>query len=423
MQVAQPKEKFILHSFETKLLFLIIYFIIVITTEIFYRNALFNLLPNQHSFQQTIRSYPAISTYFEVITLFGSQTLLAPIALFISLLIPIHKLISILLSLFFSVYFDNIMKLIYSNPRPYWEDPSLFNDHCDIGYGNPSGHSFTSAATYLSIWYIITDYSFFKSKRKGKVIRVILLYVFILFILSIMLSRIYLGVHSFNQIIYGFLLGVGTFLLFFWVFEVQKYDGELFFRKYKQHYISIILFFILCFVALIVIYLLRDVNVDEYIKVLEDKCKEEYDNKKYRLFKNDGMYGSLIFCGLFGGYCGYLLLVKLMEKNYLGKEEKFVNWGAKGFGYLVVRFVTMVVFCFPFCIKFVLKFNDNLGLKYVFEYAVPYFLVGFLAVGPGLYFGFVIVEKWDSANHRNTINIKIAEPMFDPVQGETQNQI
>lgn len=68
---------------------------------------------------------------------------------------------------------------------------------CAEGFGNPSGH--TLLATVLAISFV----RFVKTKKRLCTILVTIL------VLAVALSRLWLGVHYLNQIIYGCLLGFG----------------------------------------------------------------------------------------------------------------------------------------------------------------------------------------------------------------------
>ncbi len=96
----------------------------------------------------------------------------------------------------------NVTKLSYADPRPYWVASDIVAYKCSNQYGNPSGHSETSMGIAMTLWL---DYAFTNASnlRKG-----VLLFAALLFAFSIGYSRLILGVHSLDQIIYGLSLGV-----------------------------------------------------------------------------------------------------------------------------------------------------------------------------------------------------------------------
>ena len=60
---------------------------------------------------------------------------------------------------------------------------------------------------------MITNFDFFRKKRKGQILRVIIFVFFSILIFLIIISRFFLSAHSINQIIYGTLLGIGIYFL------------------------------------------------------------------------------------------------------------------------------------------------------------------------------------------------------------------
>lgn len=92
-----------------------------------------------------------------------------------------------------------IIKIIFNKPRPL--DFALY---LESGYSFPSGHATLAIALYGILIY--TTYNQTNLKLKN-----LLILGFILLILSIGLSRLYLGVHYISDVLTGYLLG------FIWV--------------------------------------------------------------------------------------------------------------------------------------------------------------------------------------------------------------
>ena len=70
------------------------------------------------------------------------------------------------------------------------------------GYSFPSGHSMVSVVLYGFISYLIFKFV------KNKIIRNSLIFLSILIVLLIGISRIYIGVHFFSDVVVGFMLSV-----------------------------------------------------------------------------------------------------------------------------------------------------------------------------------------------------------------------
>jgi len=97
--------------------------------------------------------------------------------------------------------FQLILKNIFSRNRPI--DINLIDE---TGYSFPSGHSLTSMAFYGFIIYLI-----YTSDIKGKKIFITL---FSLLILVTGLSRIYLGVHYFTDVVGGFVFAAAYLIVY-----------------------------------------------------------------------------------------------------------------------------------------------------------------------------------------------------------------
>ena len=112
-----------------------------------------------------------------------------------------------------STLLNNALKLSLLRERPTWK---LYNP---VGYSYPSGHSMTSFAFYGLIIYLIIKYY----KGKGRKIIVGLLS---LLILVIGISRIYLGVHYFTDVIGAYLFDIGYLIIFITLIENKKLIKE-----------------------------------------------------------------------------------------------------------------------------------------------------------------------------------------------------
>ena len=102
----------------------------------------------------------------------------------------------------------SLSKSILHEARPFFVY-ELTPTKCWLEYGNPSGHSITSMALYLTIW----DLTCRKAKANTHQRRISLFFT-LLTVFMIAFSRIYHGVHTYNQILLGWILGVTLYFLF-----------------------------------------------------------------------------------------------------------------------------------------------------------------------------------------------------------------
>ena len=184
-----------------KLIIFFILLVIVIGLEMIFRKYLkirvsIRIIEN---LQQ--QSSDTLLNFMKLISNLGAQ------GTFIILIIVIQNYTNIYKSFLFTMIvlictlLTAFFKLIYADPRPYYANNNLVRPYgCEVGFGNPSGHSALSMAAYLAIWEIVRTGRYFKAK---KILQWVLLAFILLLIFTIMLSRLYTGSNSINQILYG----------------------------------------------------------------------------------------------------------------------------------------------------------------------------------------------------------------------------
>lgn len=355
---------------------IIAYFAIAIGVQATYHNPLFNhTFDVEEDWQKDASS--SLIKFFKGMSALGAEFIFLPLLIIVFFFFPLNKSYTFFSVLVMSTYLDNLLKIIYSNPRPFWIKTVLFQS-CETGYGNPSGHAFSSTAVYLSLWHCVTDFDTFKKTTKGIAARIGLLIFFLLLIITIIISRMFLGVHSIDQVIYGASLGLGTYLCYFIVFDVFQTKD---FSEYICNKISIIIHAIvfgLFFIAGLVCYLSIDKDIEQYNALIMTLCP---DTKIYKKFKDEGFYAVLIIFFIIGLHFGYLILFKYMEHNYPNKKDVIVNWNRNG---EVKHFILRILLFIPFLIVMILYAvvpatnEDLLGLAYTFKFAFPYLVTGLL---------------------------------------------
>lgn len=106
---------------------------------------------------------------------------------------------------------NRIIKIIIRRERP-----SLINMVMENSFSFPSGHTMVAVALYGFIIYLI-----YKSNLNKKV-KFILILILILLINLIMISRIYLGVHYFSDVIAGLFLSLAYLIFIIDILERKK---------------------------------------------------------------------------------------------------------------------------------------------------------------------------------------------------------
>ena len=307
------------------IIFISIYFIIIISTERIYFQTLFNesleLIPK---FQKSCsNSYH----FWKFIAYLGGKPVLGGIYVVLFLFLPLNKVYIIFFLLIFTGFVDHTSKILYRQERPLW-----MNDEIDVhsehacGYGNPSGHALSSSCLYLSLWYMLSDLisGLIKNNKKlFNIIKYTILTVCLGIVYLIMTSRIYLGVHSINQIIFGFFIGVGIFLLFLPLFKSYCNTSTEFLNKqYNCRYFIFGMIIAGILIYYISYYSRKDV---EEVKELLNWKKMCLDQKWSKiLIKGSFMGGESIFI-ILGMYLGLFFVKYKINNIYKNTEEIIFN--------------------------------------------------------------------------------------------------
>ena len=404
--------------FKFKLIIFIIYILLSLIFEQFYRKPLFIISLNLQK-----QLYPKFSEssikIFKLLSKFGTQNALIPLLIIILILFPLNISYTICSIIILSSYYDNILKILYGSPRPFWIYPSIKRT-CDGGYGNPSGHSFSSFSVYLSLYNIIVDLSYFNMRSY---LKLFLLFLFILFSFLICLSRIFLSIHSLNQIMFGIILGIGMYFYYFHIIELHKFSGKQFFKYINGTFENIIhtIKFIIYFIILLFLYLFRENNWKEYNHIINKECSHLYE---YRKFNNDGFFiGSVLFL-LIGAHYGLYFLFKKSQIQRAFKEEEINKWSENN---KKTNLLSIILLFFPHTIPMIIYLlipnNSPLYILFPIKVIIPYIITGFSFFGlfidnciklklanQNIYFNYRIgPEIGDSTSEGRIVEIKIKE--------------
>ena len=147
-----------------------------------------------------------------VITNLGGAITLIGLTIIFLLIIKNKKIsLSILLNLGISAFLNILLKNIIQRPRP-----DEFRLISETGYSFPSGHSMVSMAYYGYLIYLI--FKFVKNKK----LKTFLITILCILILSIGISRIYLGVHYTSDVIAGFVLSISYLIIYTSIIKIIK---------------------------------------------------------------------------------------------------------------------------------------------------------------------------------------------------------
>lgn len=120
------------------------------------------------------------------------------------------RTIVMLIYIMIGLYFMVLLKQTFQEPRPFWYSPTIdiLEWFCPTDFGNPSGHSFAFFAIYEPL---ISD---FWGTGKNRIL------IWIWFVVGILMviSRMYLGAHSLDQVVYGSVIGLSFLIIYrYWL--------------------------------------------------------------------------------------------------------------------------------------------------------------------------------------------------------------
>ena len=373
-----------------KFIILLLFVIASVVGELFYRQPLFDeSIDFELKWRQNAWGFT--KTSYNIITNLGGEYGLILYLIIIYFFFPLTKSFCFMIGVIACTYLDNIMKLWYHDPRPFWEESKL-HSNCDGGFGNPSGHSFISTFTYLGVYKLLSQ-----TKIVSKNIWVeMTLFVFcVLMIIGIVLSRVILGMHSLDQVFYGCSLGLAVYFLLFHILYMQNMKVETFTKLFTsvQNLIIITAIFFISLLSLLLSYLLIDFTAvtDKYKESLSTSCPQYFDDKRYRRFQNDGFFGGLTLFCLMGAYYGQYFLWYKMHSQYGENRDELINkWvynreGVYKSGINIFKVIGILIVCaLPMAIYFLIS-STNLAVIFIFKVSLPFFVTLFLLYGPGLY--------------------------------------
>jgi membrane-associated phospholipid phosphatase len=107
------------------------------------------------------------------------------------------------------IFFNNTMKGVLRGSRPMFDDPSVAikeSGWCAADFGSPSGHAM------LTVQFSLTLYLFYKSEydgfcRRQRVLSTLVTLLVVAYVFGVCAGRLYLGRHSVDQILIGFIQG------------------------------------------------------------------------------------------------------------------------------------------------------------------------------------------------------------------------
>jgi membrane-associated phospholipid phosphatase len=213
----------------------------------------------------------------------------------------IERSLVMIFSLCMLIYLQALIKLIYANERPIFLSSELDSANCTCDYGQPSGHALSSSGICLLIFDDIRH-----SLKPRMIWRFLLGFALLILTLAVCFSRIYFGVHSYNQIALGLGFGISIFFLIKLLQDIlKKYCFGPICQKGKYANQWTVLYaiglFVICNVLLFILWAIRfwgfEKNIIERFQF--QNCFECLDNVDVK-FSTKIFADSLVYNVMFG---------------------------------------------------------------------------------------------------------------------------
>ena len=380
-----------------KIIFISVFTIVTIGVEFAYRRPLFD---HSVAIAKAIQNTFGFSIgFFKIYTWIGVIDYYFYIPL-VFLFCPISYSYTFFINCVLATHFCNYTKLIYGEGRPYLKNEAFSsNGNNEIlqggpekGYGNPSGHSFQCTIIFLGLSQMLIDY-FKLNKIKSSALYAIS----IIIIVFVNFSRVLLGVHSVNQVIFGDCLGFILYFIIYKIFQPHLKEPNQFyeiFLKTKFHVINTI-FLVIAFIYIIVGAVICEQqregkkyynDLKNNLKVILQKKSQNFDELK--ILTPNSVSKCLNIMAYIGANCGMLILAYFTRRRLGSKYVELNNYNRNTekpyLICLLIRILCLGVSYLPF---FLVKSNlgvSNIYIYYIFFNAVPMFFLGLLIFGPNI---------------------------------------
>lgn len=290
-------------------------------------------------------------------------------------------------------YIAYILKMYFKHYRPFWAEREIHPYSCMLGYGNPAGHIANMTNYLLCFWQLSTDNSFC---RKRLWIVVVIFFGITISILVLSISKLVLGVNALNQIIYGFLIGLLSFVFVFYILSIQtlRYRAfEKLFTKCCYIFLFSIFFIVLILLSLTFFFLFPDDVPEEISNYIESLCP---DVLMYQKYSNFSIMNEFFLFFLIGAYYGLAFVLNLLNDKFSCKSiMNFNAFKCPEYFYFIIIFNSMGSVWFFYLTSTIGK-DFDLSIICLIKVILPSTILGFVLFGLTPYFIFRCGIKRDS---------------------------
>lgn len=361
-----------------------------------------------------------IQKLFTLISFVGTSSFCLPVILFMFFLCKDKvKFIVFLIFYCFNNWLNDFLKILYFDSRPFYQYNDIQVVDCECLFGNPSGHAQVGLLFYLFLIEFCLNLNVSGKRVFYFAIKVFIFLICTLLIFIIGFSRIYLGVHSFTQVILGWIYSQFISTIYFLVREPLKMQiqdfstKEILTQNDKQTTITFLKRFFLILLAYSIFLLLNTLTYhflkrnkeipSIWLHNIETKCeRNKYVDQNIFLEAEllNSSFGSITF-GMFFGIiflkkCRQIQEKKRMKLLKMGKSfvkpKTFLNCLLR---FLILLFLSLTLMSIIFLIED--KKDENIFILFIFKYNFPFIISGFglIIVIPLTYLSLGIIKEGD----------------------------
>ena len=371
-----------------------IFFIIgVIIAEIFFREPLFNFSLVAIPFMQKYLYYfYPVGNFF---SFFATEKGLVAVIIIAYNYLNNYQTLMLLVTSLSSVYFGGVLKLIYLSPRPFMASQNVIAFGCEGGWGNPSNHALCSTCFYLSLYNIAIKPSKSYSKKQKET----MLYYIIGFIFFICFSRVFLGVHSINQVLYGSCLGLFLYYLIFHIIQIDITSSNEFLSVIYNGKLLILGIIALIATGIIPYFVFsrNEVLIQQWDAIIEAQCPGFPQAKRFEYESLMCIWGfSSIIPAIIGNCVEFFYIfdsnvTKWRRYNFSPLEEKEQNlisseipeedtkWNETECGVSIKRIVIICLVCgFLMIPHLLVSYKESFLMIITVKTLLPVYLIAFV---------------------------------------------
>ena len=90
---------------------------------------------------------------------------------------------------------------------------------------------------------------------------------------------------------------------------------------------------------------------------------------------------------------GYFLVKHFVDKNYPGEEDLIINWQSEIITRQAIRIIIGAAFAAPILLTKLIDEKESKLIIFLLRCIVPYLVVSFLFIGPGILIGYMLANK------------------------------